>query len=88
MMLDLPLSPELEARLRERAAASGQDPAAFVLEAVRQKLAASSGDGQGSPSELSLDEWLGRFDAWVRSHPPLGFEVDDSREGIYAGRGE
>ena len=38
MTLHLDLNPELEATLRERAAAAGKDPKTFVLEAVLEKL--------------------------------------------------
>ena len=38
MTLQIDLSPELEAKLRERAAAAGKDAATFALEAVREKL--------------------------------------------------
>ncbi len=38
MTLQLDLSPEIEARLRERAAAVGKDAATFILEAVEEKL--------------------------------------------------
>jgi len=39
--LTIDLSPELEATLRQHATRSGQDLNAFVLEAVREKLAKS-----------------------------------------------
>ena len=38
MTLQIDLSPEIEARLRERAAAAGKDAATFALEAVEEKL--------------------------------------------------
>lgn len=38
MNLEIPLSPEEESRLRERAAAAGKDVQTFVLEAVFEKL--------------------------------------------------
>lgn len=41
MTLTIDLSPELEAALRQHAAQSGLDLDAFVLEAVREKLAKS-----------------------------------------------
>ncbi len=36
MTLKLDLSPDLETKLRQRAAAAGKDPAAFALEALYQ----------------------------------------------------
>lgn len=38
MALEVSLSPEIEAKVRERAAASGKDVAAYVVEAVEEKL--------------------------------------------------
>ncbi len=40
MTLQIDLSPELEARLRQRAAAAGKHPEEFVLQAVEEKLQA------------------------------------------------
>jgi len=40
MTLSIPFSSDLEARLKERAAASGKDVIRFVQEAVEEKLAA------------------------------------------------
>lgn len=41
-----------------------------------------------SPETEPPDEWNRRLQAWVDSHPPRPIAIDDSREGIYAGRGE
>jgi predicted transcriptional regulator len=85
MTLSLSLSPELEAKLRQRAAAEGKDPETLVREAVEQKL----GTEQPAPAHTKgFEEWRAEFDAWVASHKPVGHEVDDSRESIYRGRGE
>ena len=37
---------------------------------------------------LSREEWLRVFHEWINSHPARPIEIDDSRETIYAGRGE
>jgi hypothetical protein len=34
------------------------------------------------------DQWTRRLQAWVDSHPPRDLSIDDSRESVYAGRGE
>jgi hypothetical protein len=34
------------------------------------------------------EEWVKRLQAWVDSHPVEPTTMDDSRESIYAGRGE
>lgn len=40
MTLNLDLSPDLEAKLRERAAAAGKDPETFAVHALAEKLRA------------------------------------------------
>lgn len=85
MTLTLSLPPHLEARLRERAAASGKDVEGFVREAVEEKLLASEPTG---PEGKTREQWAAEFKAWVESHKPVTHFVDDSRESIYAGRGE
>jgi Arc/MetJ-type ribon-helix-helix transcriptional regulator len=34
------------------------------------------------------DQWALRLQAWVDTHPSRPLTIDDSRESIYAGRGE
>jgi Arc/MetJ-type ribon-helix-helix transcriptional regulator len=34
------------------------------------------------------DQWALRLKAWVDAHPSRQLTIDDSRESIYAGRGE
>jgi hypothetical protein len=92
MSLTVSFSPEVEARLRERAAASGKDVPTLVREAVEEKL--SSTPETQPANTMSNEQWLAEFNAWMRevtsrarNYPP-GFLVDDSRESIYEGRGE
>jgi hypothetical protein len=40
------------------------------------------------PSGESPDQWSRRLQAWVDSHPVRAVTLDESRESIYAGRGE
>jgi len=40
------------------------------------------------PTPTSAEQWIAEFRAWIASHPRLPYEADDSREGIYEGRGE
>ena len=86
MTLELQLSSETEAAIREQAAAAGQDVAAFVLQAVAEKLA----DAESRPSGPSQNdkEWPEQLRALIDLHPIVTHFVDDSRESIYAGRGE
>ena len=58
--------------------------------------AGSDSNGTATPAltQAPYDEWKKNFDAWMagvqaRAHRyPPGFVMDDSRESIYAGRGE
>ncbi len=86
MTLQIVLSSEAERRLRERAAAVGQDPAAFVEQLVAAELAED--DGTAPKLKLSTKQRLAELDAWASMNPALPYEADDSRAGIYEGRGE
>ena len=81
MTVILNLPPESERRLREQAARSGQTLERFLEALAAEAVAATS-------ATLSSDEWAAQFRAWVASHPPLPTLADDSRDGIYEGRGE
>jgi hypothetical protein len=90
MSLTIQLTPEMEARLRERAAAEGKDPAEFAVEAVVQRLTAPDASSLSPTAARRLDA-LNSFVAGMREHAktlPPGHIVDDSRESIYEGRGE
>ena len=88
--LSISLPPETEARLRERAAAEGKDLQTYVVDALREKVAPAGANvpARSPDAADSVDAWLARFDAWTASHPRFGGDIDDSRESIYAGRGE
>ena len=85
MTLNISLSPESEAKLRERAAAAGKDVTAFVRETIEEKLAAGrdNGSASGSPRQGTA-EWFAKFSEWVARHPPRQFLADDSRDAIYS----
>ena len=88
-MLNIPLSPEKEAKLRERAAAAGKDVTEYVLSVVEEDLAiAEAPSSPRADTPLETERWLKDSRAWVASHPRLDYLADDSRESIYAGRGE
>jgi hypothetical protein len=86
MTLDIRFSPETEAKLKQRAQETGKNVEQIIQEAVEAKLH----DGKRIPeSTLSKEQWLRTFQEWVSSHPVRpGIHLDDSRESIYAGRGE
>lgn len=45
-------------------------------------------NGEKPADALTAQEWCERFETWAASHRHLPHEADDSRESIYAGRGE
>ena len=78
--VSISLPAEAETQLRERAAAAGKDLVGFILDMVRAELAAD----QMPPNA----ERIAELHAWATSHSSSPHEADDSREGIYQGRGE
>ena len=86
MTLKLTLSSETEAKIRAHAADLGQDIEVFVLQAVAEKLA--DVENGLSVSSHSGDDWAEKLHACIDLHPVASHFVDDSRESIYAGRGE
>ncbi len=88
-MLNIPLSPEKEARLRERAAAAGKDVTEYVLEVLEEDLAVTvPAHPVDTHSPQKRRQWENDLDAWAAGHPRLDTLADDSRESLYAGRGE
>jgi hypothetical protein len=83
------LSPRTEYLLREKAAALGQS-----LETYLQALAEQAAVGNGAPAEKlaaaqpTTGQWEAEWRAWAVGHARLPYVADDSRESIYAGRGE
>lgn len=82
MVLTLSISPEAEASLKAKAAAAGVDVSTYAATVFEQAIAAQP------LGELPYDQWVAEFNRWVASHKSVGHFVDDSRESIYAGRGE
>ena len=66
-----------------RAAECGKDVESFVVDSICQQLEVSNSDD--SASALDFDSWLVEARKLV---PSVGTNVDDSRDSIYAGRGE
>lgn len=84
MVLNLDLSPDLEARLTQRATATGRSVDAVAIEALRDALSA---DTNVNP-ERDREAWRSRLEAIIDRHPAVDHFVDDSRDSIYEGRGE
>ena len=85
MMLDIRFSNETEAKLRARAQETGRDIEQVVRDAVEEKLS----DRAPTAVALSPEARAAAWRAWAASHTaPPNVTLDDSRESIYAGRGE
>jgi hypothetical protein len=85
--LRIPLSKEVEAELRERASAAGQDVESFVLKAVEDSLALNEKQATAKRFDNPA-KWAAAFRAWGEDHPKRDQLADDSRETIYSGRSE
>jgi hypothetical protein len=86
MAVTLNLSNETERRLRELATRAG-----LTLEGYLQSLAEREATIKDGPlAELMPKQWSAEWRAWANAdrHLQAGLVIDDSREGIYAGRGE
>ena len=84
MNLKIEVPANLELLLKERAQRAGVPVELFVLQAVTDRLAESESPVSSVNAEqfsLWLAQWSDRF-------PKLEQIVDDSRDSIYAGRGE
>ena len=85
MDVNVHFSPEIEAILVRRAAAAGQDVASFVEEIVAENLVEDSVPVRSAASHA---EFKARLQEVIDLHPVRNGTADDSRESIYAGRGE
>ena len=85
MTLNLQLSPDVEARLREQARLLGRSPEALVLDVLQEKLStAVEGDDALSPSSR-----LAELHDWIAFHPVSDAPVlDDGRDSMYRELGE
>ena len=98
MNLNVEFPAEIEQALQLQAARAGMDLSAYVRELVTEQLThqpssalddppESADDMQERRSAVTRDEFQSRLQAIIAMHPRSG-HVDDSRESIYAGRGE
>jgi hypothetical protein len=58
-----------------------------LVAALRDNLGRAS-TPSASPVQEPPEAWAQRLQAWVDSHPYQATTMDDSRDTIYAGRGE
>jgi hypothetical protein len=59
-----------------------------AVRALESLVAALRGQPNGRAGYRSHEEWSRALHAWVRGHRALEAVADDSRDSIYAGRGE
>jgi hypothetical protein len=85
------VSPDTEKHLRALAAQSGQTVEIFLgalAEAAVQQALNSPSPSQPPLWQRSPEERVAALEAWAASHVDVTAIADDSRESIYAGRGE
>jgi hypothetical protein len=85
MTLNIHLPADVERTIRERASAAGVDLETYVTNIVKEEIAVAPEVKSPVPPPSSYAE---RLQAWIALHPVLDHPIDDSRESIYAGRGE
>ncbi|MBX9790248.1 MAG: hypothetical protein K2Y37_15125 [Pirellulales bacterium] len=86
MILQVPISEGIEQRLRDEAAAVGQDLESFVVRLLVEHLEEPA-TGQLPPGLRTTADRLAFFEAIAARHPELPGPADYSRETIYADRG-
>lgn len=84
MNLRIEVPANLELLLKERAQQAGVAVESFVLQAVTDRLA----EAEPTDSSMNAEEFSLWLQQWADRFPKLDYVVDDSRESIYAGRGE
>jgi Arc/MetJ-type ribon-helix-helix transcriptional regulator len=86
-MIDI--SPESQGFITELVT-SGRFPSreAALEEAVRRLREEFESNRHDDAVVLSAQDWCDLFERWAASHRTLRYEADDSRDAIYAGRGE
>jgi hypothetical protein len=89
IMVTVHLPPDIESKLRAKAAETGKT-VEELLGWLAESWVAANGTSVGKPTERQVrpDQWVNEWRAWASSHASLPSLADDSRESIYSGRGE
>ena len=87
MTLNVDLSPAMERALRLRAAENGEDVESFARRMLMDQLVETELAITLVPAR-SKEDFMARLQEVIDMHPTVTTFVDDSRESIYAGRGE
>jgi hypothetical protein len=85
MTVSITFPAEIETTLLRRAAAAGTDVETIVKEFVTERLAEENPQPARATSHA---EFMAKLHGIIDLHPVSNGSVDDSRESIYAGRGE
>lgn len=87
------LSEQIQPAVLTRLAAHAQRAGKTVNDLLKDILDEREGvtpqqEGPTTLAQMTLDEWSRALRAWAAGHPVSTVLADDSRESIYAGRGE
>src|SRR5947209_3340196 len=88
MSVILKLRPETEQLLTEKAARAGQTLEVYLEQLAEREVHAANNARNAGPAPVPADQWVAELRAWAAGHRRLDTLADDSREGIYEGRGE
>jgi hypothetical protein len=89
MTLTLELPNDTEKRLQAKAGAKGLTVKSYLEELVRSDLENQETVHHKSDLRVaSAEQWIAEHRALAKKHEHVTHFVDDSRESIYAGRGE
>ena len=86
MSLTIELKPEIEARVRARAAERGLPVEKFLEAAIEHDM--TRAESRRTQQTLSAEDWDAALDEFMKSSSfrNVSWTVDDSREGIYRER--
>lgn len=88
MTITVDFPAETEKQLQQRAAATGQDVASLIRQIVVDALTDTAADPPRERVDRQSEQFRQHLEALIALHSPSQHVVDDSRESIYAGRGE
>ena len=89
MNLRIEVPANLESLLRLRAKEAGVNVESYVLNTISERLACVPTECvPPEESDLSAEQFSQWITKWANQFPTSDGQIDDSRESIYAGRGE
>lgn len=85
MNISIPITDQVEAVLRRKAAECGEELGEYVHRLVLEE---AEEEWPTPPSNETTEIFMQRLQSMIQRHAVRCGHVDDSRESIYAGRGE